>query len=173
MKNSQSGERLMATSKPSSKAGASETKLIRELAGILNDTNLAEIEMEKGDLKIRVSKHSGVSPAPIQHISAPPAAAALAAPAPETPAPVQKSDAASHPGAVKSPMVGTAYVRSSPDADPFVKIGDNVKKGDTVMLIEAMKTFNPIAAPKSGKISEILVEDAQPVEFGEALFIIT
>ena len=94
----------MATSKPSSKVGASETKLIRELAGILNDTNLAEIEMEKGDLKIRVSKHSGVSPAPIQHISAPPAAAALAAPAPETPAPVQKSDAASHPAAVKSPM---------------------------------------------------------------------
>ena len=163
----------MATSKTSSKAGTNETKLIRELAGILNDTDLAEIEMEKGDLKIRVSKHGSMAAAPIQHISAPAAIApTVQAPAPETPAPSLKSDAAAHPGAVKSPMVGTAYVRPSPDAAPFAKVGDSVKEGDTVMLIEAMKTFNPITAPKSGKISDIFVEDAQPVEFGEALFII-
>jgi len=156
-----------------SKAGASETKLIRELAGILNDTDLAEIEMEKGDLKIRVSKHGSMIAAPIQQLAAAPAAApAVHAPAPETPAPSQKSDAAAHPGAVKSPMVGTAYVRPSPDADPFAKVGDTVKEGDTIMLIEAMKTFNPITATKSGKILEMFVEDAQPVEFGEALFII-
>lgn len=167
----------MATSKTASKAGASETKLIRELAGILNDTDLAEIEMEKGDLKIRVSKHGSLAAAPVQQYAAPaPAPLAAAAPisqAPETPAPVNKSDAAAHPGAVKSPMVGTAYVRPSPDADAFAKVGDSVKEGDTIMLIEAMKTFNPITAPKSGKILEILVEDAQPVEFGEALFVIT
>ncbi len=161
----------MATSKSSSKAGAGETKLIRELAGILNDTDLTEIEMEKGDLKIRVSKHGTAvqtyaAPAPVQ-------AAAVLTQAPETPAPVNKADTAAHPGAVKSPMVGTAYVRPSPDADAFAKVGDNVKEGDTIMLIEAMKTFNPITAPKSGKISDLLVEDAQPVEFGEALFIIT
>ncbi len=90
----------------------------------------------------------------------------------ETPAPQTKSDSAAHPGTVKSPMVGTAYIRPSPDADQFVKIGDNVKEGDTVLLIEAMKTFNPITAQKTGKITEILVEDAQPVEFGEPLFIV-
>jgi len=165
----------MATSKSSSKTGVSETKLIRELADILNDTDLAEIEMEKGDLKIRVSKQGNLAAAPVQHYAAP-APASTAAPiahAPETPAPVNKSDAGAHPGAVKSPMVGTAYVRPSPDADAFAKAGDSVKEGDTIMLIEAMKTFNPITAPKSGKILEILVEDAQPVEFGEALFVIT
>lgn len=165
----------MAGAKSSSKAGTSETKLIRELADILNETELSEIEMEKGDLKIRVAKTSELVAAPVQSYAAAPAAPApVAAPsAPETPAPVSKSDAAAHPGAVKSPMVGTAYVRPSPDADPFFKTGDSVKEGDTVMLIEAMKTFNPITAPKAGKIVEILVEDAQPVEFGEALFIIT
>lgn len=168
----ESGETQMATSKSSSKAGTSETKLIRELAGILNDTDLAEIEMEKGDLKIRVSKHGSFPPAPIQQYAAQPAplpvAAATVADTEATP----KPNAATHPGAVKSPMVGTAYVRPSPDADAFAKVGSMVKEGDTVMLIEAMKTFNPITAPKSGKIIDILVEDAQPVEFGEALFVI-
>ncbi|MEP6343393.1 MAG: acetyl-CoA carboxylase biotin carboxyl carrier protein [Maricaulaceae bacterium] len=163
----------MAASKSSAKAGSTETKLIRELASILNETDLTEIEMEKGDLKIRVSKTSEMVAAPMQ------AYAPAAAPAPSSqpvaaPAAVtEKTDAAAHPGAVKSPMVGTAYVRPSPDADAFFKVGDSVKEGDTVLLIEAMKTFNPIAAPKSGKILEILVDDAQPVEFGEALFIIT
>ena len=167
----------MATPKTPSKktpAKTTETKLIRELAGILNETGLTEIEMEKGTLKIRVSKTNEVIAAPIQSYAPPAAAPApvASAPAVETPAPSSKADASAHPGAVKSPMVGTAYVRPSPDADQFVKIGDSVKEGDTVMLIEAMKTFNPITAPKSGKIEDILVQDSQPVEFGEALFII-
>jgi len=139
----------MASKPTSSRAKAasktsSETSLVKELANILNETDLAEIEMKKGDLKIRVSKHVGGT--------------------------VMQTMAA--PGAVKSPMVGTAYVRPSPDADAFVKVGDKVKEGDTVLLVEAMKTFNPITAPKSGKIEALLVEDAQPVEFGETLFII-
>jgi len=159
--------------KAASPANTSDTKLVRELAKILNDTDLNEIEMRKGDLKIRVSKGGGTV---MQTIAAP---AQMAAPAPIASQPVaapaaatDKQDASAHPGAVKSPMVGTAYVRPSPDADPFVKPGDKVKEGDTIMLIEAMKTFNPIAAPKSGKIEDILVQDSQPVEFGEALFII-
>ncbi len=152
---------------------SSETSLVKELADILNATDLSEIEMKKGDLKIRVSKHSGVA---MQTIAAPAAAAAPApiatAGAPAAAAPSASSDASAHPGAVKSPMVGTAYVRPSPDADPFVKVGDKVKEGDTIVLVEAMKTFNPITAPKSGKVEELLVGDAQPVEFGETLFII-
>lgn len=150
-----------------------DTKLIRELARILRDTDLTEIEMKKGDLKIRVSKNG--TPAPVQQMMAAPAAAPTAAPAPASQPVATKeapADAAAHPGAVKSPMVGTAYTRPSPDADTFVKVGDKVKEGDTIMLIEAMKTFNPIVAPKSGKIEEMLVEDASAVEFGEALFII-
>lgn len=149
-----------------------ETNLVKELAKILNETELSEIEMKKGDLKIRVSKQSAMT----VHTSAP--AAAPVSSAVHTPAPAAitataaKADVSAHPGAVKSPMVGTAYVRPSPDADPFVKVGDKVKEGDTVLLVEAMKTFNPITAPKSGKIEELLVSDAQPVEFGETLFII-
>lgn len=164
----------MAAKSTSSRAtkSSAETSLVKELAQILNETDLSEIEMKKGDLKIRVSKHSG---AVMQTMAAPsaPAATALSAPSPESPAPANKADAGAHPGAVKSPMVGTAYVRPSPDADPFVKVGDKVKEGDTIVLVEAMKTFNPITAPKSGKIEQMLVDDAQPVEFGETLFIIS
>ncbi len=149
----------------------SETKLVRELADILNDTDLTEIEMKKGDLKIRVSKGgTAVMTAAMPTMAPLPATSSNASL--ETVPSEKPSDAASHPGAVKSPMVGTAYIRPSPDADPFVKVGDSVKEGDTVMLVEAMKTFNPITAHKSGKVTEMLVEDAQPVEFGEALFII-
>lgn len=162
--------------KPSTRTQAPETKLVRELAKILNDTDLSEIEIKKGDLKIRVSKNSGVQmmtsmPTAAPAVSAAPATSA-AQPSIETVPSETPADAASHPGAVKSPMVGTAYIRPSPDADAFVSVGDSVKEGDTIMLIEAMKTFNPITAHKSGKVSQILVEDAQPVEFGEALFII-
>ena len=162
----------MAEKKSTAKAN-SETKLIRELAEILNETELSEIEMKRGDLKIRVSKHSGqlVSAVAAPMTSTPQAAspspvAAIAAAA--EPA----ADVSNHPGAVKSPMVGTAYIRPSPDASPFASEGDTVSEGDTILLIEAMKTFNPITAPKSGKITKILVSDAQPVEFGEPLFII-
>jgi len=154
------------------KTASTDTKLVRELAKILNDTGLTEIEMEKGSLKIRVAKGGGqvvqamAAPAPIAAAPAP--SQPVAAPAAKT----EKKDASAHPGAAKSPMVGTVYTRPSPDADAFVKVGDKVKEGDTIVLIEAMKTFNPITATKSGKIEEILVEDAQPVEFGEVLFII-
>ncbi|MDB2437617.1 acetyl-CoA carboxylase biotin carboxyl carrier protein [Hellea sp.] len=155
------------------KTASTDTKLVRELAKILNDTGLTEIEMEKGSLKIRVAKGGGqivqamaAAPAPV---AAPAAPAAQSQPAS---APAPKKDAGAHPGAAKSPMVGTVYTRPSPDADSFVKVGDKVKEGDTIVLIEAMKTFNPITATKSGKIEAILVEDAQPVEFGEVLFII-
>jgi len=160
------------TTKASASKSNSETGLVKELAKILNETDLSEIEMKKGDLKIRVSKHSG---AVVQTMAAAPAAAAApiaAAPSPVAVAPATKADVSAHPGAVKSPMVGTAYVRPSPDADPFVKVGDKVKEGDTIVLVEAMKTFNPITAHKSGKIEEMLVDDAQPVEFGETLFVI-
>ena len=154
------------------KTASTDTKLVRELAKILNDTGLTEIEMEKGSLKIRVAKGGGQV---VQAMAAP--APIAAAPAPSQPvaapaAKIEKKDASAHPGAAKSPMVGTVYTRPSPDADAFVKVGDKVKEGDTIVLIEAMKTFNPITATKSGKIEEILVEDAQPVEFGEVLFII-
>ena len=173
----------MATKSTASKAKTSqtaETKLVRELAKILEDTNLSEIEMEKGTLKIRVARHSGPTMAGPTMTMAPaqfsPQVATSQAPiAPRQLEPVStdmntaKND---HAGAVKSPMVGTAYIRPSPDADSFVKVGDSVKKGDTILLVEAMKTFNPITAEKSGKILDILVEDAQPVEFGEPLFII-
>jgi acetyl-CoA carboxylase biotin carboxyl carrier protein len=155
------------------KTASTDTKLVRELAKILNDTGLTEIEMEKGSLKIRVAKGGGqvvqamAAAAPVA-AATPVASQPVAAPAAKT----EKADASAHPGAVKSPMVGTVYTRPSPDADAFVKVGDKVKEGDTIVLIEAMKTFNPITATKSGKIEEILVEDAQPVEFGEVLFII-
>ncbi len=165
----------MAGKKPTSK-NTSETKLIRELAEILNETELSEIEMKRGDLKIRVSKHSQTvstlaAPAAMLAPQAAPQPAAATMPMPSA-AESTPNDHSSHPGAVKSPMVGTAYVRPSPDAAPFVKSGDNVSEGDTILLVEAMKTFNPITAPKSGKVSAVLVNDAQPVEFGEVLFII-
>ncbi len=152
-----------------------EIKLVKDLAGVLNESGLTAIEYEIGDLKIKVAKeNSGVvyASAPAAPMAVDAAQTPAPAPAVETPAPTNKADASAHPGAVKSPMVGTAYTRPSPDADLFVNIGDNVKEGETILLVEAMKTFNPITAPKSGKIQDILVEDAQPVEFGEVLFII-
>jgi acetyl-CoA carboxylase biotin carboxyl carrier protein len=155
-----------------------DSKLVRELADILNDTELTEIEVEKGELRIRVARE--VHAAPMHYAPAPQAAPAAPQPAPasaassppETPASSGAADPKSHPGAVTSPMVGTVYVRPSPDAEQFKKPGDSVKEGETILLIEAMKTFNPITAPKSGKLMELLVDDAQPVEYGEALFII-
>lgn len=151
-----------------------DARVVRELATILTDTGLTEIEVERGDLRVRVAKETArevvhataAAPAP----AAPPAASAT--PAPETPGPRNDADAASHPGAITSPMVGTAYLSPEPGKPPFIKIGQSVSQGDTLLLIEAMKTFNPIPAPKSGKVLEILVDDSAPVEFGEALVIV-
>ena len=159
--------------KENSEPTAKDLKFVKELMALLEDSSLTEIDFQKGDLGISLSK--AVAAAPVQQImAAAPAAAPTAAAAPSMPVATIETaaDAAAHPGAVKSPMVGTAYIRPSPDADTFVNVGDKVKEGDTIMLVEAMKTFNPIVAPKSGKIEQVLVDDASPVEFGEALFII-
>lgn len=137
--------------------------LIRQLAGLLDETGLGEIELEEGDSKIRVAK-GGVSVANY--------AAAAPSPILAAPAAAPIDDAAAHPGAVKSPMVGVCYLSADPKSDPFCNEGDSVKEGDTILLIEAMKVFNPIVATKSGTVSRILVTDGTPVEFGEPLVII-
>ncbi|PSJ64074.1 acetyl-CoA carboxylase biotin carboxyl carrier protein [Pseudaminobacter soli (ex Li et al. 2025)] len=147
-----------------------DQQLIRDLAGILNDTNLTEIEVEYGDLKLRVSRNVGAvhaafaAPAPV----ALPAAAAPAAPAAAAPAPA--ADLSKN--AVPSPMVGTAYLAAAPDAAPFIEVGQTVKEGQTLLIIEAMKTMNQIPSPRSGTVKAILVEDAQPVEYGMPLVVI-
>lgn len=154
--------------------GNDDLALIQELAKVLEGSELTEIEMKKGDLKIRVSKN-GVASA--QTMMAAPMSAAPAAPAPATapaaaiamPSTAPKDE---HPDAVTSPMVGTCYLRPSPDADLFAEIGAQVKEGETIMLVEAMKTFNPIIAPKSGTLSAVFIEDVSPVEFGDSLFLI-
>jgi acetyl-CoA carboxylase biotin carboxyl carrier protein len=146
-----------------------DSELVRQLAGILNDTGLTEIEYDTGGVKIRVAKsvQQTVVAAATMGVAhaAPPAIAAPAAAA-------SPADAASHPGALKSPMVGVAYLSPEPGAPAFVNVGDNVSVGQTIMLIEAMKTFNPVKAHKAGKIAQILVENGNPVEYGEALAII-
>ena len=154
-----------------------DTALVRQLADILNDTDLTEIEVERGDLHIRVAREVTVA-APVQYAAAPayapqgpaaaPAAAAPAAAMPSDPATIVAKSGEQ----VKSPMVGTVYLSPQPGADAFIKVGDTVSAGQTLLIVEAMKTMNPISAPKAGKIVEILVADAQPVEFGEPLVIV-
>jgi acetyl-CoA carboxylase biotin carboxyl carrier protein len=144
-----------------------DNELVRQLAGILNETGLTEIEYDTGGVKIRVARivqqtvfasgPSGGYAAPVAH----------AAPVAATPA-----DAASHPGALKSPMVGVAYLCPEPGAPPFAKLGDQVTEGQTLLLIEAMKTFNPVKAHRSGKLTQVLVDNGNPVEYGEPLAII-
>ncbi|MDZ4693053.1 acetyl-CoA carboxylase biotin carboxyl carrier protein [Terricaulis sp.] len=155
----------------SDKKQAIDPDLVRELAKIISDSGLSEIEVEHGDLRLRIART--LTAAPVTHMvaAAAPVAHAPAAPPPAAgPAPV--ADAASHPGAVPSPMVGTAYLSPEPGAPVFIKIGDTVTAGQTLMVVEAMKTFNPIPAPRAGKITAILVNDAQPVEYGEPLVIL-
>lgn len=137
--------------------------LIRQLAALLDETGLGEIEIEEGDSKVRVAK-GGISMA--AYAPSPQAAAPVA------PATVVVEDMAAYPGAVPSPMVGVCYLSPDPKSDAFCKVGDTVKQGDTLLLIEAMKVFNPILAPKAGKIAQILVTDGTPVEYGEPLVII-
>jgi acetyl-CoA carboxylase biotin carboxyl carrier protein len=146
-----------------------DQQLIRDLAGILNDTNLTEIEVELDTFKVRVSRqaaavHAVAAPAPV-----------YAAPAPAASAPAQAAAAApaeASKNAVPSPMVGTAYLAPSPDAKPFIEVGQPVKEGQTLLIIEAMKTMNQIPSPRSGTVKAILVEDAQPVEYGMPLVVI-
>jgi acetyl-CoA carboxylase biotin carboxyl carrier protein len=151
-----------------------DARLVRKLADILKDTGLSEIEVEHAGLKIRVARELTVAAAPTQYVQAPAAAPAYA-PAPAAAAPAVDAAAApaAHAGeAVKSPMVGTVYLSPQPGADAFIKVGDTVSAGQTLLIVEAMKTMNPISAPKAGKVVEILVADAQPVEFGEPLVIV-
>ena len=144
---------------------ADERTLIRELAGLLDETNLTEIEVEREGLRVRVVRNAAVVAAPMQLAAAPVAAVAAAAGA-------DGSDVTKHPGMVPSPMVGTAYVAPEPGAKPFVDIGSQVAAGETLLIIEAMKTMNQIPAPRAGTVKQILFEDGQPVEFGEPLMII-
>lgn len=161
----------------SASSGAStaiDSDLVRTLATLLSESDLAEMEIEKGDLRIKLVRHTALAYAPQMIpqagqpmvVSAPPAAAPQFHPAaaPEVPA--------DHPGAVKSPMVGTVYRRASPEAKPFVEVGSAVKAGEKILLVEAMKTFNEIVAPRSGTVSAVLVEDGQPVEYGQPLLVI-
>ena len=156
------------------KASPFDPELVRELATLIAETDLTEIEVEKGDLRIRVARTVTATvtvpmaaPAPAVPAALPaalPAAAGDAAPGGQSPA--------SHPGAITSPMVGTAYRKPSPEAKPFIEVGTRVAVGDKLLLIEAMKTFNEIAAPRAGTVTAIFIEDGQPVEFGEPLLVI-
>jgi acetyl-CoA carboxylase biotin carboxyl carrier protein len=151
------------------KSSSIDQSIIRDLAGILKETDLTEIEVEQGDLRIRVSR-AGTVAAPVQHFLAPaaaPSAAVTAAPVAAGPV-----SAAGNPNAVPAPMVGTAYFAAAPGADPFIQVGSKVKEGQTILIIEAMKTMNQIASPRSGTVTAILIEDASPVEYGELLVVI-
>jgi acetyl-CoA carboxylase biotin carboxyl carrier protein len=142
-----------------------DSALIRELALLLDETSLTEIEIERAGLRVRVARNITVSaamPASFQPVAA---AAAVAAPA-------AGADLAKHPGVVPSPMVGTAYWAPEPGAKPFIDVGTKVSAGQTLLIIEAMKTMNQIPSPRAGTVTQILVEDGQPVEFGEPLVII-
>ena len=145
-----------------------DSRLVRKLADILTETGLSEIEIEHSGLKIRVAKTLTAAPAQVY------APAPVAAPAAATPAIAASTpeDTRAKGDVVNSPMVGSVYLQPQPGSDPFVKIGDTVQAGQTLMIIEAMKTMNPIPAPKTGKLVDILVEDGQPVEFGEPLAVI-
>ena len=142
-----------------------DSELVRTLAALLDETNLTEIEYGVGEMRIRVARQA--APVAVHHA---PAAGGHAGHA--TAMPAQAASDADHPGAVTSPMVGVAYLAPEPGAAKFVNPGDMVSEGQTIMLIEAMKTFNPIRAPRGGKLTLILVTDGQPVEFGEPLLII-
>ena len=159
---------MAATSKTGS--APSETKLVRELADILDKTGLAELEYETDAVAIRLSRVTGVAPA----VAATPAVSApnIAAPSPVPAEPAAEENPADHKGAVTSPMVGTVYTAPEPGAAEFVSEGDTVKVGQTLFIVEAMKVMNPITAPTAGKVIKIFVQNAQPIEFGEALAII-
>ncbi|MCS3725799.1 acetyl-CoA carboxylase biotin carboxyl carrier protein [Bradyrhizobium betae] len=154
--------------KAAAKFSSEDSALVRELALLLDETSLTEIEIERAGLRLRVARNISVAatmPAPMAH-AAPVAIATAAAPAAAAP------DLSKHPGAVTSPMVGTAYWAPEPGAKPFIEVGSKVSVGQTLLIIEAMKTMNQIPSPRAGTVTQILVEDGQPVEFGEPLVII-
>jgi acetyl-CoA carboxylase biotin carboxyl carrier protein len=144
-----------------------DTEFVRKLAQLLHETHLGEIELADGDKRVRVARQAVTVAAP----AAGPVAVAASPTAP-TAAPAADADLGKHPGAVKSPMVGTAYLASEPGKPNFVAVGDKVTAGQTLLIIEAMKTFNPIKAPKAGTVTQILIDNARPVEFGEPLMIV-
>ena len=156
--------------------GGAEQGLIRELAGLLEETGLSEIEVEREGLRVRVSRQMSVQAMPLTAAPAvAPAASAAAPTASAQPAAAPAAagpDLSKHPGALKSPMVGTAYLAAQPGDAPFVEMGSKVTQGQTILIIEAMKTMNHIPAPKAGVVTAILVGNGQPVEFGELLAII-
>ena len=157
----------MTAAKSSTSAMQVDTKLVRELAALLDSTHLSEIEVQDGERRIRVARQmsGAVAAAPVTY-------AAPAAPAAAAPAEAQGDDVRKHPGLVKSPIVGTAYLTPEPGAPAFVSVGASVKAGDTLCIIEAMKLLNEIDADVAGTITQVLVENGQPVEFGQPLFVI-
>jgi len=158
------------------KYGPINAEIVRELARLLAETDLSEIELQKGDLRVRVARNVALSVTPqMMEVAdrAPRQAKAADGEATSTGgASAEAREAARKANTVTSPMVGTAYRRPSPEAKPFVEVGTTVNEGERILLIEAMKTFNEIVAPRSGTVAEILIEDGQPVEFGEALMVI-
>ena len=161
------------------KSHEADVAFIKALAELLRENDLTELQVkrdygEDDSLNVRVSRQIAAAPAPVQTIAAAPAAAAAPAPAAAAaaPAPEAAEDPASHPGAVTSPMVGTVYLQPEPGAPSFIKVGDSVQEGDTLLIVEAMKTMNHIPAPKSGTVKRILVEDGAAVEFGSPLVIV-
>jgi acetyl-CoA carboxylase biotin carboxyl carrier protein len=142
-----------------------DTTLVRELAGLLKETDLSEIEVADGERRVRVVRQMAMA-APVA-VAAPAIVQAVAAPVTVT-----INDVTKHPGCLKSPMVGTVYVAADPAKPAFVSVGASVKEGDTVLIVEAMKVMNPILAQKSGVVSHIFVENGQPIEFGEPLLVI-
>ncbi len=159
------------TAKDPQRERSAEEKLIRDLAALLDETGLTEIEIEKSGLKVRVARTLKAVEVPVEprREAGMPAPARVGAPPPDAAPPL---DPAKHPGAVKSPMVGTAYRAPEPGAPPFVEVGSAVAQGDTLLIIEAMKTMNQIPAPRAGTVTAILFENGQPVEYGEPLVII-
>ena len=158
--------------KDKNEKGSPEQEMIRELAGLLTETGLSEIEIERAGLKIRVARTVTVAAAAAPAAIAAPAAAAAAASTATAAAAAVAADPAQHPGCIKSPMVGTAYRAPEPGAPNFVDIGSRVAQGQTLLIIEAMKTMNHIPATKAGTVTQVLIENGQPVEFGEPLVVI-
>lgn len=155
--------------KAAAKFATSDGALIRELALLLDETSLTEIEIERAGLRVRVARNVTIAAS----VPAATHAAVVSTPAPiSTGAPSAAADFSKHPGAVPSPMVGTAYWAPEPGAKPFIEVGSKVSAGQTLLIIEAMKTMNQIPSPRAGTVTQILVEDGQPVEFGEPLVII-